>query len=118
LPELTNDKWTNNLINILEDYLSSNQQKLLIAYVDQHTSSLQLLHAIPPIFSSNNNIYSLCYLIRKNDSPNPITSIDEFLKHIRFGYVNGKSIPCLTALVSTLFGPLFMNNTNVQDSTS
>ena len=45
-----------------------------------------------------------------------IISIDEFLKQIQFGCINGKSIPCLTALVSTLFGPLFMDDTTVQDS--
>jgi hypothetical protein len=106
--------WTNDRLNILEDYLSSNQQRLLIVYIDQHTSSLQLLHSIPP--NSMNFIHSLYYFIRKNDALGHITSIDEFLKQIRFGYIHGKSIPCLTALVSTLFGPLFMDNTTVQDS--
>ena len=115
---INKDMWTNDRLNILEDYLSSNQQRLLIVYIDQHTSSLQLLHSIPSIANSINITHGLYYFIRKNDSPDRITSIDEFLKHIRFGYINGKSISCLTALVSTLFGPLFMDNTTVQDSMS
>jgi len=111
--------WTNDVLNILEDYLSSNQQRLLIAYINQHTSSLQLLHSIPSIATSNNITHGgLCYFIRKNDSSDRITTINEFLKYIRFGYINGKSISCLTAFVSTLFGPLFMDNMTVQDSMS
>jgi len=110
--------WTNDLLNILEDYLSSNQQRLLIAYINPHTSSLQFLHSIPSIATSSNITHSLCYFIRKTDSTDRITTINEFLKYIRFGYINGKSISCLTALVSTLFGPLFMDNMTVQDSIS
>jgi hypothetical protein len=106
--------WTDDRLNILENYLSSNQQRLLIAYIDSHSSSLQLLYSIPP--NSINIIHSLYYFIRKSDSSGHLNSIDEFLKQIRFGYINGKSIPCLTALVSTLFGPLFMDNTTIQDS--
>jgi hypothetical protein len=108
--------WTNDLLTILEDYLSSNQQRLLIAYINQRTSSLQLLHSIPSITISNNITHGLCYFLRRNDSSERITSINEFLKSIRFGYIHGKSISCLTALVSTLFGPLFMDNMTVQDS--
>ncbi|CAF0762898.1 unnamed protein product [Adineta steineri] len=115
LPELTTDMWTEECIKILEDYLSSNQQKLLIVYVDPDNSSLQLLHTIPLTTIFNNLNHSLCYFIRRNDAIDVITSIDEFLKHIRFGYINGKSISCITAFVSTLFEPLFMNNTIVQD---
>jgi hypothetical protein len=104
--------WTNDQLNILENYLSSNQQRLLIAYIDQHTSSFQLLHSLPSIATS---IHGLCYFIRRNDSADQITSINEFLKYIRFGYIHGQEISSLTALVSTLFGPLFMDNTTVQD---
>jgi hypothetical protein len=110
--------WTNDQLNILEDYLSSNQHQLLIAYINQHTLSLQLHHSIPSLTTSNNITHGLCYFIRKSDSLDRITSINEFLKYIRFGYINGKSISCLTALVSTLFGPLFMDNMTVQDSIS
>jgi len=110
--------WTNDQLNILEDYLSSNQHHLLIAYINQHTSSLQLHHSIPLLATSDNITHGLCYFIRKNDSLDRITSINEFLKYIRFGYINGKSISCLTALVSTLFGPLFMDNMSIQDSMS
>ncbi|CAF2418248.1 unnamed protein product [Rotaria sp. Silwood2] len=116
LPELTDEMWTNDRLTILENYLSSNQQRVLIAYVDRRTASLQLLHSISSTGISVNIIYNLCYLIRKIDSSDCIISIDEFLKQIQFGCVNGKSIPCLTAFVSTLFGPLFMDNTTVQDS--
>ncbi|CAF4217873.1 unnamed protein product [Rotaria sp. Silwood2] len=115
LPELTDEMWTNDRLTILENYLSSNQQRVLIAYVDRRTASLQLLHSISSTGISVNIIYNLCYLIRKIDSSDCIISIDEFLKQIQFGCVNGKSIPCLTAFVSTLFGPLFMDNTTVQD---
>ena len=104
--------WTNDLLNILEDYFSSNQNRLLITYVDRHSSSLQLLYSIP------SSVSSLYYFIRKNNSPERILSIDEFLKHIRFGYINEKSMACLTALVSALFGPLFTDNMTVQDSMS
>jgi hypothetical protein len=108
--------WTNDRLNILEDYLASNQQHLLIVYIDRRTSTLQLLHSIPSMASAIDINHGLCYFIRKNNhSQERITSIDEFLQCIRFGYINGKSISCLTALVSTLFGPLFMDNTTVQD---
>lgn len=106
--------WTNDLLNLLDDYLSSNEYRLLIAYINPHTSLLQLLHSIP----LNNITHGLYYFIRKNDSIARITTINEFLKYIQFGYINGKSIPCLTALVSTLFGPLFMDNMTIQDSMS
>ncbi|CAF4112770.1 unnamed protein product, partial [Rotaria magnacalcarata] len=115
LPELTDEMWTKDLLSILENFLSSKRQCLLIACVDRHTSTLQLLHSIPSMAKSIDKIYSLCYFIRKNDSTEFITSIDEFLKQILFGFINGKSIQCLTALVSTLFGPLFMDNSTVQD---
>jgi hypothetical protein len=108
--------WTSDRLKILEDYLASNQQRLLIVYIDRRTSTLQLLHSIPSLASANDINHGLCYFIRKNDhSPERITSIDEFLQYIRYGYINGQSISCLTALVSTLFGPLFMDNTTVQD---
>ncbi|CAF4640561.1 unnamed protein product [Rotaria sp. Silwood1] len=107
--------WTDDLLTTLEKYLSSNQQRVLIVYVDQHTSSLQLLHSIPSTATSINTIYNLCYFIRKIDASDCIISIDDFLKQIQFGCINGKSIPCLTALVSILFGPLFMDITKIQE---
>ena len=108
--------WTNALLAILETYLSSKEQRFLIAFIDPYTSSLRLVHSIPFAATSMNSIHSLCYFIRKSDSSDCITSIDDFLKQIRYGYINGKSISCLTALVSTLFGPLFMNDTTIHDS--
>ncbi|CAF4716798.1 unnamed protein product [Rotaria socialis] len=116
-PELADEMWTKDLLSVLENFLSSKRQYLLIAYVDRHTSTLQLLHSIPSMAKSIDKIYNLCYFIRKNDSTEFITSIDAFLKQILFGFINGKSIHCLTALVSTLFGPLFMDNSTIQDTT-
>lgn len=111
LPELTDTLWTEDRLEILEDYLSSNSHRLLIIYIDPSTSSLQLHHSIPSLHVN----HGLCYLIRKTDSPDHIQSVSEFLKFIRFGYITGKAIVCLTALVSTLFGPLFLDNSTVQD---
>lgn len=108
--------WTEDLQSILQNFLLSNEHRILIAYMDQHTSSLQLVYSIATMANSINTIYHLCYFIRKHDSLVCITSITEFLKHIQFGNIHGKSIPCLTAIVSTLFGPLFMDNASVHDS--
>ena len=105
--------YTNDLINVLEDYLSSNQHPLLIAYVDDHTSSLHLVHSVP-----SNLTHQFCYFIRKNNCKEHITSINELIESVRFGYINGKSIPSLTSLISTLFGPLFLENMTIQDSIS
>lgn len=108
--------WTDDLLNILEEYLLSNTHHLLIAFINQSTASLQLLHSISKI--SNNITQGLCYFIRKNDSITQITSIQEFLQYIRFGYIHGNSISCLTAVTSTLFAPLFMDNMTIHDSIS
>lgn len=104
--------WTDDRLHLLEEYLTSNEQRLLIVHIDPRTSTLELLHSIPSIDIS----HGLCYFIRKNNTPHKsIVSIEEFLQTIQFGYIHGNSISCLTALVSTLFGPLFMDNTTVRD---
>lgn len=104
--------WTDDRLHFVDNYLASNEQRLLIVYIDQRTSTLELLHSIPAMDIS----HSLCYFIRKNNiSLKSIVSIEEFLQTIQFGYIHGNSISCLTALVSTLFGPLFMDNTTVRD---
>ncbi|CAF0769681.1 unnamed protein product [Adineta ricciae] len=115
LPGLTNDMWTDDLKHILETYLSCNESKLLIMYIDRDTSSLQLLHDIPLVITLNHSSLNLCYFIRRNHSPDLINTIEDFLKYIQYGYIIGRSIACLTALVSTLFEPLFMSNVAVQD---
>lgn len=105
--------WTDDRLNLLERYLTSNEQRLLIVYIDPHTSSLELTHTIPSTTSTIDIRHGLCYFIRKNT--NVPKSIEEFLQTIQFGYIHGKSISCLTALVSTLFGPLFMDDATVRD---
>ena len=113
---MTDEIWTDDLVQILDNFLSSNQQRVLIGYIDQGTDSLQLLHTVPPSSASTDHRNALCYLIRKADSPSRLTSIDEFLREVRFGCINGRSMACLTALVSSLFGPLLIDNVAVQDS--
>lgn len=116
LPELTEESWTDHLITVLSNFLSSNQQSLLIAYIDHRSSSLQLLHSIPIHFFALDANSKLYYFIRKTPSLPQITSADEFLQRVRFGCVPGKAIRCLTSLVSALFEPLVMDNMSVQDS--
>ena len=110
--------WTDDLKHTLETYLSCNASKLLIVYIDRDAFSLQLLHAIPLAIILNHSSLDLCYFIRRNNSPNLINTIEDFLKYIQYGYIMSRSIECLTALVSTLFEPLFMSNVAVQDSMS
>ena len=105
--------WTDDRLNLLENYLTSNEQRLLIVYIDPHTSSLELAHTISSTTGTIDISHGLCYFIRKNTTVPK--SIEEFLQTIQFGYIHGKSISCLTALVSTLFGPLFTDDTTIRD---
>jgi hypothetical protein len=116
LVDVTDDLWTNDLIEILTDFLRTNRQLLLIVYFDTNRSLLHVEHSIPIDFMSMLVKQSFYYFIRRNDSIEYIASIDEFLQHVRFGYVHGQAMTCLTSLLSTLFGPLVMDDMTIQDS--
>lgn len=102
-------------MKILEDYLSTNTHRLLIVCTDEVTSIVQIHHSISSNFDLNHGLY---YFIRKTDSSDQIESVSHFLRSVRFGYLTGKAIPCLTAIISALVGPLFTNNNHIQDRTS
>ena len=111
IPGLTDEMWSANHYEMIEEFLAKKDKKILVIYLDK-LQGLTVKYEIPPIQLEN-----FTYFV-KSHYTQEITKTEEFLKYVQFGNFNGKHLHSLLRLTSGLYAPLFFGNKNWPDSKS
>lgn len=112
LPGLTNEMWDDTHDEKMLEFLSTNDKKTLIVFINEENgkSNLVCQNEMPT------NPMELFVYFTKTHYVQEINSKELFQKNIQFGAFNGKHLTSLLRLTSGLYAPLFFGNDTWPDS--
>jgi len=116
LPGLSIDMWNESHENKLKEFLSNNEKKTLVIFVDHpkpesaESPKLVIQNEIPTLLNILFTYFTKSYYSQE------INTKELFHKNVQFGTLGGKHLPSLLRLMSGLYAPLFFGNKTWPDS--